>query len=55
MFRLLDATVLDGPILKSANPIEVDHPEHGNVKLPAGVYGIVYQRQYADELRRVAD
>lgn len=55
MFTLDDATPLDGPIVKTAKPCEIEHPEHGNIVLPAGVYGVIYQRQYAEELRRVVD
>lgn len=55
MFRLADANPLDGPVLRCDRQVEIDHPEHGNVVLPPGVYGIVYQRQYAEELRRVED
>ena len=55
MFTLKDATALDGPIVEAKQGCEIDHPEHGNVILPPGVYGIVYQRQYAEELRRVQD
>lgn len=50
-----DATPLDGPIIVASKPFTVDHPEHGSVTLPAGTYSGHYQRQYAEELRRVAD
>ena len=56
-----DATVyarsgdaLTGPVVVSKG-CTITHPEHGNVKLPPGVYGITYQRAYAEERRRVAD
>ena len=29
--------------------------EHRNATFPAGVYRVQYQRQYAEELRRVID
>ena len=54
-YRLADATPLDGPILESTVPLTVTHPEHGDVTLPAGVWAVVYQRAYADKLRRVQD
>lgn len=54
-YRLSDATPLDGPILECRQGITIEHPEHGNVSLPAGVWGVVYQRAYAEELRRVQD
>lgn len=50
-----EATPLDGPIIVASKPFTVDHPEHGSVTLPAGTYSCHYQRQYAEELRRVAD
>lgn len=55
MFTLPDATPLDGPVFRAKQGCEIDHPEHGNVILPPGVYGITYQRQFAEELRRVVD
>jgi len=48
-------TPLDGPVILAGAEWTVDHPEHGSVTLPAGIYGVTYQRQYAEELRRVAD
>lgn len=55
MFRLKDATPLDGPVFRTNRVTEITHPEHGNLIGPPGVYGIVYQRQYAEDLRRVLD
>jgi hypothetical protein len=55
MYTLDMPSVLDGPILALAIERTVTHPEHGDVVLPAGVYGVTYQKQHADELRRVAD
>ncbi len=55
MHVLEDATVLDGPVLLTTTERIVTHPEHGNVILPPGCYGITYQRAWADELRRVED
>lgn len=55
MYRLKNATVLDGPVIEVGDTCTVTHPEHGHVVLPAGIYGVTYQRQFADELRRVAD
>ena len=49
------ATELIGPVFETAMPVEVDHPEHGNRILPAGVYAVVYQRAFADEVRRQLD
>lgn len=54
-FTLRSPTALDGPVLDITEERTVTHPEHGNVVLPPGVYGVTYQRAYADELRRVAD
>lgn len=55
MFRMKDATPLDGPVFRCDRKVEIDHPEHGNLIVPPGVYGVTYQRQYAEELRRVQD
>jgi hypothetical protein len=54
-YKLKDAGPLDGPVFEAKQGCEIDHPEHGNLKLPAGVYGCIYQRQFAEELRRVLD
>lgn len=50
-----DATPLDGPILDAPSGLRVNHPEHGDVSLRPGVYAVVYQRAFAEELRRVQD
>lgn len=55
MYRLRDTTPLDGPVIEAPGGCRVNHPEHGDVTLPPGVYGVVYQRAYAEELRRVLD
>lgn len=48
--------VLVGPAFKCHGEVEVTHPEHQNKILPEGtVWGTVYQRQLADEVRRVQD
>lgn len=55
LYTIRGATPLDGPVIEAKRGCAIDHPEHGNVVLPPGVYAIVYQRAYADELRRVQD
>lgn len=55
MHKLADATELDGPVFEAEKTVEIDHPEHGNVIGGPGVYGVIYQRQRAEELRRVRD
>lgn len=55
MYEKSDATALDGPIIEAFNPVEIDHPEHGSLTVPPGWYAITFQRQHAEELRRVAD
>lgn len=55
MYEKQNPTPLDGPILECFKPVEITHPEHGHVTVPAGWYEITYQRQLADELKRVAD
>jgi hypothetical protein len=47
---------LIGPVFKTIGQVEVDHPEHGNRVLPAGeCFAVVYQRAFAEEVRRQAD
>jgi len=55
MYEKNISTALDGPVLECFKQTEITHPEHGHVGLPAGWYAITFQRQLADELRRVAD
>jgi hypothetical protein len=55
LYTLPDATPLDGPIIESSCGFTVEHPEHGDVSLPAGTYAVVYQRAFAEELRRIED
>lgn len=51
--------VLLGPVVKAETRWTLTHPEHGHFSLPAGVYQVRYQRDYAseraEELRRVQD
>jgi hypothetical protein len=55
LHRLADPTPLDGPIIEASEGFTVTHPEHGDVSLPAGTWGVIYQRAYADDLRRIQD
>lgn len=55
VFLLPNADVLTGPVLECREERTITHPEHGDVILPPGVYGITYQRAFAEELRRQAD
>ncbi len=56
MFKLVDGTAVDGPVVHAEQPFSILHPEHGDcVNLPAGDYAFPGQRAYAEELRRVAD
>lgn len=48
-------TPLEGPVVVADGPWTLSHPEHQNCEFPPGTYGIVYQRQFAEELRRAAD
>jgi hypothetical protein len=54
-YRLERATPLDGPVLDAPRGLRVNHPEHGDVTLRPGVYAVVYQRAFAEEIRRVED
>jgi hypothetical protein len=55
VFLLPNADALTGPVLEVLEERTVTHPEHGHVVLPPGVYGVTYQRAFAEELRRQAD
>jgi|CXWL01.1.fsa_nt_gi hypothetical protein len=55
LYTVCNPSVLDGPIIVSDRQFTVEHPEHGHCTVPAGTYAINYQREYAEELRRVAD
>ncbi len=55
LHRLADPSPLDGPIIEAPQGCTIEHPEHGNVTLPPGIYGVIYQRAFADDLRRVQD
>ena len=47
---------LIGPLVKCHGETTITHPEHGHRILPAGtVWATVYQRAYAEEVRRVQD
>lgn len=55
LYRLPHPSALDGPLIEAPEGITVTHPEHGHIVLPPGLYGVTFQRSFADELRRVAD
>ncbi len=55
IYNLAEPGPLDGPILVARKAFWVDHPEHGNRRLPKGTYAVTYQRAFAEELRRVQD
>jgi len=57
IYILANPTNLDGPVLECRTERTIRHPEHGNVILPPGVYGITYQRDLDAEERerRVVD
>lgn len=55
MYSVANAGPLDGPVIDVKQEVTVTHPEHGDFRLPCGVYKITYQRAFADELRRVRD
>lgn len=55
IYQLNSPNELQGPVLEASAPITITHPEHGDITLPRGVYLVTYQRQFAEELRRVRD
>lgn len=54
-YRRKNATVCDGPFLVAPAGFRVNHPRHGDLTFGSGIYAIIYQRQYAEELRRAMD
>lgn len=47
---------LVGPVIQCVGQTTITHPEHGHKVLPAdSTWAVVYQRAYADEIRRVQD
>lgn len=55
LYHLPQPTAVEGPIIDAPDGVVITHPEHGSLVFPPGIYGVTYQRQYADELRRVTD
>lgn len=54
-YKLTKPTALQGGVWVNEAETLVTHPEHGNQLLDPGIYFVTYQRQYAEELRRIAD
>lgn len=47
---------LTGPIIEALSRIVITHPEHAHFALPAGIYQVTYQRDFAqEEIDRVED
>ncbi|MCC6149451.1 MAG: hypothetical protein IT461_04300 [Planctomycetes bacterium] len=47
---------LSGPTIEAHKSILITHPEHAHFALPAGVYQVTYQRDFAqEEIDRVED
>lgn len=44
-----------GPVIRAPLGVEITHPEHGDRVLPPGSYLVIYQRAWANEVRRQAD
>jgi hypothetical protein len=57
MYEIEKPGQLDGPVIECKKERTITHPEHGNVVLPPGIYGIHYQRDLDSEERerRVLD
>lgn len=44
------------PYIRAKKAVELKHEEHGTIKVPAGSYRVVRQREYSPEaIRQVAD
>lgn len=57
LFRLKNPNPYDGPVIEVAKPVTITHPEHGDIRLFPGIFGIGYQRTEDSEgrIRRVQD
>ena len=54
-YKVTRANALQGPVWVNEQETLVTHPEHGDQLLAPGIYFVTYQRQHAEELRRIAD
>ena len=54
-FKLSDPNPLQGPILRFSDAVRIEHPEHGDIVFPPGIYFVSYQRRHADEIKRIQD
>jgi hypothetical protein len=55
VYRLPNPNALQGPVIDAPEGLRVTHPEHGDIEHGPGVYLVTYQRDFAEELRRVED
>ncbi len=55
IYQQANGDALQGPWLKITIPRIIKHPQHGDVKLITSICEIVYQRAFAEELKRVLD
>jgi hypothetical protein len=54
----LYTTNKNGLLLKAAATVEIEHPEHPSIELPAGDYAVEIQREsdwFSEEVRNVQD
>jgi hypothetical protein len=62
MFSRRNADALEGPVFLVREPVTVEHPEHGDIRIEADALAagpiwviVTYQRDYAEELRATRD
>ncbi len=56
LYRKRERDVAEGPVVEAISDLQVDHPDHGTVILPPGLYQIRYQRQIDDgQIHRMVD
>lgn len=57
LYRLKSPNPYDGPVIEVSRAVTITHPEHGDIRLFPGVFGIGYQRTEDSEgrIRRVRD
>lgn len=49
------ASPLVGPVIVATERFVLEHPEHAPHSIPAGTYQVIYQRDHAAEMARLAD
>lgn len=55
LYKFDGTSELQGPVLEAKAAFTVTHPEHAHVFLQPGLYHVTFQKDWAEEERRVKD